>query len=135
SRDLEESKIEIRQPWYRERGGQLFNRLVRALTGLPYRDTQCGFKLFDMKSCRAIFEKQRIDRYAFDVEILFIARKWGLRACEVPVHWRHSVGSKVRLIPDAPMTVLDLLRIRWYHLAGAYRRLPAASGGSGVSGQ
>lgn len=132
SRDLAESQIEIHQPWYRERGGQLFNRLVRIVTGLPYRDTQCGFKLFNMMACRAIFEKQRIDRYAFDVEILFIAERWGLKACEVPVHWRHAVGSKIRLIPDAPMTALDLLRIRWFHLTGAYRRQPAMPEGSGT---
>lgn len=128
SRDLEESRIEVHQPWYRERGGQLFNQLVRMVTGLPYRDTQCGFKLFDMEACRTIFEKQRIDRYAFDVEILFIAHKWGLKACEVPVQWSHASGSKIRLVPDAPMTAIDLLRIRWYDLTGAYSRAESRHG-------
>jgi len=111
SRDIEGADVQIRQSWFRENAGKVFNRIVRALTPLPFRDTQCGFKLFDLKTCRDVFLRQRIERYAFDVEILFIAQKRGLSLIEVPVVWRHSEGSKVRLFPDAPLTMLDLVKV------------------------
>lgn len=120
SRDVVGSRVEIRQSWFRENAGKMFNRMVRLLTGLPYWDTQCGFKLFEMASCRAIFERQRIDRFAFDVEILYIARKWGIRMAEVPVVWRHREGSKVRMFPDAIWTFADLFHIRWNDFRGRY---------------
>jgi hypothetical protein len=75
-----------------------------------------------MKSCKDIFRKQRIEKYAFDVEILFVARKWGLVAREIPVVWKHSEDSKVRLFPDAPLTGLDLIRIHLFNLLGYYER-------------
>jgi glycosyltransferase involved in cell wall biosynthesis len=120
SRDLPGSKVEVHQSWMRENAGKVFNRVVRLATGLPYWDTQCGFKLFKMDTCLEVFRKQRLERFAFDVEILYVARKWGLKTAEVPVVWRHSEGSKVRLFPDAPLTGLDLLRIRWSDLRGLY---------------
>lgn len=122
SRDVTGSEVVIHQPWIREHAGKVFNLIVRLLTSLPYKDTQCGFKLFKMESCRDIFSKQRIERYAFDVEILFVAKKWGLVTKEVPVLWRHSEDSKVRLFPDAPLTGFDLLRIHLFNLLGYYRR-------------
>jgi len=122
SRDVTGSQVVVHQPWLRENAGKGFNWVVRLLTALPYKDTQCGFKLFKMDSCKDIFRKQRIEKYAFDVEILFIARKWGLVAIEVPVVWRHSEDSKVRLFPDAPLTGLDLLRIHLFNLLGHYKR-------------
>jgi dolichyl-phosphate beta-glucosyltransferase len=73
-----------------------------------------------MSKCREVFQRQRLERFAFDVEVLYIARKWGLKIAEVPVVWRHAEGSKVRLFPDAPLTGLDLLRIRWSDLRGLY---------------
>jgi len=121
SRDIEGADVQVHQSWFRENAGKAFNRIVRTLTPLPYRDTQCGFKMFEMSSCRNIFQKQRIHRFAFDVEILFIARLWGLSLIEVPVVWRHAEGSKVRLFPDAPLTMFDLLRVRWNDLRGGYR--------------
>jgi dolichyl-phosphate beta-glucosyltransferase len=120
SRDVEGSLVAVHQSWFREHSGKIFNRMVRLITGLPYRDTQCGFKLFRMSSCRPIFEAQRIDNYSFDVEVLFIARKWGLDAREVPVVWRHSPGSKVRFLTDAPKMFGDLLRIRRLEAQGCY---------------
>jgi len=120
SRDVPGSNIEIHQSWLRENAGRVFNRIVRFATGLPYWDTQCGFKLFRMDVCRKIFEKQRLERFAFDVELLYIAQKWGLRTAEVPVRWSHADGSKVRLFPDAPLTGLDLVRIRWSDMRGLY---------------
>lgn len=120
SRDVAGSLVEIRQSWLRESSGKCFNRMVQLLTGLPFRDTQCGFKLFDLKQCRGLFELQRIDRFAFDVEILYIARKWRLKMAEVPVCWRHAQGSKVRFAADAPRMLLDLCRIRWNDWKGLY---------------
>lgn len=121
SRDLSESRVEVRQSRFRESSGKLFNRIMRLLVGLPFRDTQCGFKLFDMKRCRALFEHQTIEGFGFDVEILFVARKWGLKAREVPVVWRHAAGSKVRFFPHAFLMLAELFRIRWNELAGKYR--------------
>jgi dolichyl-phosphate beta-glucosyltransferase len=123
SRDLKESDIQVRQSWFRETSGKIFNRLVRLSTGLPYADTQCGFKLFKMSSCRDLFRKQTIEGLSFDVEILYMARKWGLTLKEVPVVWRHSEGSRVRFAPDAFQMAWDLLRIRWNDARGKYRQL------------
>lgn len=120
SRDVPGSEVEIHQSWLRENAGKVFNRIVRFSTGLPYWDTQCGFKLFKMDTCRELFRKQRLDRFAFDVEVLYIASKWGLKTAEVPVVWRHAEGSKVRLFPDAPLTGWDILRIRWSDMRGLY---------------
>jgi dolichyl-phosphate beta-glucosyltransferase len=121
SRDVPGAILEKRQPWYRENAGKAFNRVVRFITGLPFRDTQCGFKLFKMSTCRDIFREQRIEKFAFDVEVLFIARKWGLRLTEVPITWRHSEGSKVQISRDFLRTAADVLRIRWNDYQGLYR--------------
>lgn len=122
SRDVPGAEIIRHQPWFRERAGKIFNDFVQALTSLPFRDTQCGFKLFRMEKCREIFKKQRITRYAFDVEVLFVAQCWGLKLAEVPVKWRHAEGSKVHLFPDAFLTGIDLARIRWNQVRGLYRQ-------------
>ena len=115
SRGLAGSNIEVHQSWVRESSGKLFNLLVRTLFGLPYRDTQCGFKLFQMETCRAIFERQKAQRYAFDVELLLLARQAGLSVCEVPVVWRHSQASRVRLLRDGSHMIFSLLQIWWNH--------------------
>lgn len=122
SRDLAESRVEIRQPWWRENLGRAFNRVVRGLTGLPYWDTQCGFKLFRLERCREVFQRQQIHGFVFDVEILFIARKWGLRVEEVPVIWRHAEGSKVSLAGHAASVIVDLLRVRLNNARSLYSR-------------
>ncbi|RPJ55132.1 MAG: glycosyltransferase family 2 protein [Acidobacteria bacterium] len=122
SRALEDSVVALHQSWFRENSGKIFNRFVRLITGLPFHDTQCGFKLFKMSSCRALFEKQRLPRFGFDVELLYIASKWGLSMKEVPVVWRHAPGSKVRFATDAPRMFLDLFRIRWNDWRGYYER-------------
>ena len=121
SRDIEGAEIVVHQPWFRENAGKVFNRFVRLLTPLPFRDTQCGFKLFRTAVARPIFERQRVGGYAFDVEVLFIARSKGLRLAEVPVRWQHTEGSKVRLFPDALFMAFDSARIRMYQLQGFYR--------------
>src|SRR5437870_5719010 len=101
SRALDRSLIGQRQPWRREQAGRVFNLLVRVATGLPFWDTQCGFKAFRLDVCRPILEAARIDGFAFDVELLFLAQRAGLRLREVPVHWNHAEGSKVRFIHDS----------------------------------
>ncbi len=123
SRDMEESQIEVRQPWFRETSGKIFNRLVRLSTGLPYADTQCGFKLFKMNRCQSLFRKQTIDGFGFDVEILYMAHKWGLTLREVPVVWRHVPGSRVRFAPDAGRMAWYLVGIRWKDMRGQYEPL------------
>jgi dolichyl-phosphate beta-glucosyltransferase len=110
SRALDRSLIEVHQSFFRETAGRIFNLFVRLLTGLPFWDTQCGFKLFQNRAAREIFQRQRIDRFGFDAEALFIAKKLGFRAVEVPVRWSHSGGTKV-----------SMLRIRWWDLRGKYR--------------
>jgi len=121
SRALDRSLIAVRQSWFRENAGKLFNLLVRLLAGLPFRDTQCGFKLFERQSAHEIFRRQRLERFGFDVEILFIARHLRIPAVEVPVRWSHAAGTKVNMLRDSCTMFLDLLRIRWNQLRGFYR--------------
>lgn len=121
SRGLDRSLIEVHQSWFRETAGRLFNLFVRLLAGLPYADTQCGFKLFERQAAQEIFRRQRLDRFGFDVEVLYLAKRLGFRAVEVPVRWRHSEGTKVSMWRDSVSMFFDLLRIRWNDLLGRYR--------------
>jgi dolichyl-phosphate beta-glucosyltransferase len=98
SRSLNRSLIGHRQPWMREQSGRLFNLVVRATTGMPYADTQCGFKAFRLDVCRPIAEGAMLDRFGFDVELLFLAYKAGLRLHEQPVRWNDATGSKVSML-------------------------------------
>jgi len=121
SRALDRSLIGVHQSSFRETAGRIFNFFVRLLTGLPVLDTQCGFKLFEAAAAREIFRRQRIDRFGFDVEVLFIARRLGYRIVEVPVKWSHSKGTKVSMFRDSLNMFLDLARVRWNALLGRYR--------------
>jgi len=121
SRALDRSLIKVHQSHFRETAGRIFNLFVRVLTGLPFLDTQCGFKLFEAGAAHQIFRRQRLDRFGFDVEVLFIARRLGYRAVEVPVRWSHSEGTKVRMFRDSVNMFIDLVRIRWNALRGKYR--------------
>lgn len=112
SRDLPGSNIVQRQHIIRESMGKLFNLFVRKIMNLNYRDTQCGFKLFDRKSVNMIFPKLRINDFSFDVEILYIAEKLGLKVKEVPVTWNNSKDSKVRIIKDSFKMLLSLIKIK-----------------------
>jgi len=112
SRALAQSRLERRQPWWRERLGRLFNGVVRLLGLRRYHDTQCGFKLFTRAAARAIFPNLAIDRWTFDVEALLVAEKLGLRVAEVPVTWIDSPDSRVHVLRDSVRTVVDLIRIR-----------------------
>lgn len=120
SRALNRSLIGVHQPFLREQAGRVFNLLMRILTGLPFWDTQCGFKLFEGAAAREIFRRQRIDRFGFDVEVLFLARKLGFRTVEVPVRWNHAAGTSVKMLRDSLSMFLDLLRVRWCYWRGRY---------------
>jgi len=122
SRALDRALIGVHQSRFREWAGRLFNLLMQTLTGLRYWDTQCGFKLFRGDAAREIFSRQRIVRFGFDAEVLFIARRMGFHGVEVPVRWNHSEGTKVRMLGDSFDMFTDLLRIRWNHLLGRYSR-------------
>lgn len=111
SRALPLSRVAVHQSLHRELMGKAFNRLLRLLTGLPYRDTQCGFKLLPLETARILFELQRIDGFAFDAELCLNARRLGLRVSEVPVSWYDNADTKVKLFRSSLQMALDLLRI------------------------
>lgn len=120
SRALDRSLIGIHQPWRREQGGRVFNLAVRLATGLPFWDTQCGFKAFRMSACRPIIEGATIDRFGFDVELLYVAYRAGLRLMEVPVRWDHAEGSKVNVASDSIKMLSEVGRIRQQARRGFY---------------
>jgi dolichyl-phosphate beta-glucosyltransferase len=120
SRALDRDLVGVHQSALREYSGRLFNLAVRIGAGLPYMDTQCGFKLFTRRAAREIFRRQRLDRFGFDVEILYLARKLGFRIAETPVRWNDVEGTKVGLLNGAD-AFLDIARVRWNDLRGRYR--------------
>jgi len=115
SRALEEDLVRRKQPLYRRLIGKAGNLLVRMFAVPGIRDTQCGFKLFRGDVARELFREARVDGFAYDMEILFLARRRGLAIAEVPVLWFNSPESKVSLFRDALPTLWDLLRLRWIH--------------------
>jgi glycosyltransferase involved in cell wall biosynthesis len=112
SRALDRKLIGIHQPWRREQAGRVFNLLVRIATGLPFWDTQCGFKAFRLDVCRPILERARVQGFAFDVELLFLAHRAGLRLREIPVRWNHAEGSKVRVVHDSLAMLREVIALR-----------------------
>ena len=112
SRALDRKLIGHRQPWRREQGGRVFNLVVRAATGLPFWDTQCGFKAFRMEACRPIIEAAKVIGFGFDVELLLLAQHAGLRLREIPVRWNHHEGSKIRFIHDSVRMLREVLSLR-----------------------
>jgi dolichyl-phosphate beta-glucosyltransferase len=112
SRALDRRLVGERQPWRREQGGRVFNLLVRVSTGLPFWDTQCGFKAFRLTTCRPILERARIDGFGFDVELLTLAQDAGLRMREIPVRWNHHDGSKVHFLHDSLRMFRETLQLR-----------------------
>ncbi|MCK5862093.1 MAG: glycosyltransferase family 2 protein [Candidatus Hydrogenedentes bacterium] len=121
SRALPDSVIEIRQTWYREYMGRSFNLLEKILGVTAFKDTQCGFKGFTAESAQYCFSRQTINRFSFDAELLFIAKKHGLHIEELAIHWLNSPQSRVNPLTDASRMFLDLLVIRANDLAGYYR--------------
>lgn len=113
SRALALSRIEESQPWWRQGMGKIFNRIVKLLVIDDFSDTQCGFKLFSGDTARRLFSDARINRFAYDVEILALAIKNGYRIAEVPITWLNSPGSKVDPVRDSLQMLKDLCKIRW----------------------
>jgi dolichyl-phosphate beta-glucosyltransferase len=109
-----------RQSLHRQLFGRIFNGLNRAILGLQYKDTQCGFKAFTRRAAQAILPLQRIERWGFDPEILFLARKFGLRVEEVPVRWGHIGGTRINPLMDGAKMFQEMLRVRWYDMTGKY---------------
>ena len=112
SRALDRGLIGIHQPWRREQAGRAFNLLVRIATGLPFWDTQCGFKAFRLDVCRPILDAARLDGFAFDVELLYLAQLAGLRIREIPVRWNHAEGSKVQFFKDSLRMLREVIALR-----------------------
>jgi glycosyltransferase involved in cell wall biosynthesis len=121
SRALNRKLIGVHQSAFREYGGRIFNLVLRIVTGLPFWDTQCGFKLFRADAAREIFRRQRSEGFGFDAEALFIARRLGYQIFEVPVRWNHVEGTKMRLFSDTLRMVTDLVSTRWNQVAGRYK--------------
>ena len=109
-----------RQPLLRQLYGRLFNLALRIVLGLQYKDTQCGFKAFNRRAIEAVFTRQHIERWGFDPELLYLARKHHLAVVEVPVLWSHREGTRIHPIRDGLRMFLDVLRVRWYALRGRY---------------
>jgi glycosyltransferase involved in cell wall biosynthesis len=120
SRALDRELIGVHQSWRREQGGRVFNLVVRLATGLPFWDTQCGFKAFRMSICRPLIEAATIDRFGFDVELLYLAFRAGLRLKEIPVRWDHNEGSKITLFTDSFKMVNEVGLIRQQARRGVY---------------
>ena len=126
SRAIDRSLIFVHQSRFREIAGIIFNALVKLFTGVPFHDTQCGFKAFARERSRIIFEQQRIEGFGFDPEILFLAQLHGLRSTEVPVRWAHDAATRVRVFSDSLRMFADLLVIRWNAAAGRYPKRGAS---------
>ncbi len=120
SRALDRSLIGVHQSWRREHGGRIFNLFVRLATGMPFWDTQCGFKAFKMSACRPLVEAATVDRFGFDVELLYLAHRAGLRLREVPVRWDHNEGSKISLFSDSFKMLGEVGLIRQQARRGVY---------------
>jgi len=130
SRALDRSLITTRQPSYRDFMGRIFNLAVRALVLPGIHDTQCGFKLFPGDLGRTLAAAQRIDGFAFDVELLFLARRWGTPVVEVPVHWHHVGASRVQPLLHSAEMLRDLVWLRLRAAVGALaQRHPRPKGG------
>jgi glycosyltransferase involved in cell wall biosynthesis len=125
SRAMDRSLIQVHQSPIREIAGIFFNRMVQWILGIQFSDTQCGFKAFRRERARIIFEQQRIERFGFDPEILFLAKRNDLRVAEIPVHWSHDAATKVNVAADGIRMFLELILIRWNAARGYY---PSARG-------
>ena len=120
SRAVDRTLVGVHQPVLREAVGRVFNAAMRVVTGLPFKDTQCGFKLFETSAGREVFSRQQLDGFGFDVEVLFIAKQLGFKSVEVPVRWDNVEGTKVSLWSGAKAFV-DPIKVRVNALKGRYQ--------------
>lgn len=131
SRALDRRLIGVHQPWRREQGGRVFNLIVRLATGLPFWDTQCGFKAFRLNVCRPLIEAAQIDRFGFDVELIYLAHLARLRLREIPVRWNHSSGGPLdesgNYSRDSLRMINEVRRIRGSAAAGEYSEAISAA--------
>ncbi|HSC45108.1 MAG TPA: dolichyl-phosphate beta-glucosyltransferase [Candidatus Acidoferrum sp.] len=130
SRAMDRSLIKVHESAFREFAGIIFNKIVRIVLRLPFVDTQCGFKAFRRERCQIIFEQQRIERFGFDPELLYLARHHGLKAVEIPVRWSHSPATKINMMRDSVLMFVDVFTIRWNAICGRY---PKRKGEAGVA--
>jgi len=112
----------VGEPPHRHWMGRAFNLLVRWLAVPGIQDTQCGYKCFTAEAVSALFPYQQVRGFAFDVEVLYLARRQGLPMVEVPIEWHHREGSKVRPLVHALTMLMEVLSVRWNALRGGYRR-------------
>jgi dolichyl-phosphate beta-glucosyltransferase len=117
SRGLSDSKVELHQPWHRETMGKTFNFIIRTLGMGNFRDTQCGFKLMRGNAARELFPRLTVERFAYDVELVYEAQRRGWKVVEVGVEWHDSPVSRVRPWRDAPQMLRDVLRVRFQRRA------------------
>ncbi len=122
SRWLDRKRQTVHQPLYRQFFGRCFNAVTRMIMGLPFADTQCGFKAFTRSAAQTVFRLQRIDRWGFDPEILFIALKRGYKVRDVPVTWGHDERSRISYLRDGIQMLEELVYVRWNALIGVYSR-------------
>ena len=122
SRWLEKNRQTQRQPLYRQFFGRCFNAVTRLVMGLPFADTQCGFKAFTRHAAQTVFQLQTIERWGFDPEILFIALKRGFRVVEVPVSWAHDERTRMSYLRDGLVMLEELARVRWNAITGHYNK-------------
>jgi len=116
-----------RQPLYRQIYGRIFNLALRLILGLQFKDTQCGFKAFTRRAAHALFPLQKIERWGFDPELLYLAKRLHLRVEEVPVAWAHREGTRINPLRDGMRMFVEMLQIRWNGLRGDYRATPSLS--------
>jgi len=121
SRWLQRELQTERQPLLRQMYGRLFNLGLRIVLGLGYKDTQCGFKAFNRRAIDTIFPRQQIERWGFDPELLFLAKKFRLKTTEVAVEWAHDHRSKINPLRDGLRMGSEVLKIRWNDWNGRYR--------------
>ena len=111
-------------PWHRRLCSAGFKMVVQSVLGLRFEDTQCGFKAFKRKAARLTFSRQRIERWGFDPELLFLAEKNGFKVVEIPVQWAHDENSTISPVRDGMRMFFEVLKIRWNSMTGAYAVQP-----------
>jgi glycosyltransferase involved in cell wall biosynthesis len=122
SRAMDRSLTSVHQPWTREFAGIMFNTVVRVILGLNVEDTQCGFKAFRRERSQIIFQQQRIDRFGFDPELLFLAKRNGLTVAEIPVRWANAEGTTVSIWDGIRAMFFEVAKVRWNAMTGKYPR-------------
>lgn len=135
SRALDRSLIGTHQPWQREQGGKVMNFIIRKMSGLDFADTQCGFKAFNLLKFRPLLDAMTVDRFGFDIEFLFVAKRHGLRLAEIPVQWNDVAGSKVSVLRDTRRMIGELAQIRRNAKTGRYDILAAENTGMAGPGR